>query len=128
MNELAKEEMAYKSAKEWGLPSPDTECWICGNPIYGGETWNAKCHGYQEIEPDEEDRTISKRFIPICTICFQVQITINRDSLHKDNPPNCWKPIKRMFLCNREMTRIAVWEVLDCEPWLKQIQKLPSKE
>ena len=118
--------MTSKTAEEWGLPQPSYDCGVCGKPIYGGETWNSKTHGYQEIEPDEND-TLYQRFIPICTICFQVQITMNKDSLHENPAPNCWKAIKRMFLSNREMTRIAVWEVLPEKPWLKQIQKLPPK-
>lgn len=30
--------LIQKSAKEWELPSGETECWICGKQIYGGET------------------------------------------------------------------------------------------
>ena len=116
------EKVLSKTAEELGLPKRSSfygvDCWICGHRLYSGRE---KIHGIQEVE------TTNKigRFQEICSVCFQVQMTLNSDSLHEGC--NSVDPIVRMFLCEPDMKRIAVWEVLDHEPWLKQIQKLPKK-
>ena len=126
--------MLNKTAKEWGLPLRqtyyDVDCWSCGHLLYSGKE---KCHGIQETAKPYTHETVEEwqkfsRFQELCSVCLQVQLGINKDSLHQEDSPNCGRPIKRIFLCNRDMTRIAVWEVLNREPWLKQVQKLPEKE
>jgi len=108
----------YKTAEEWGLPlHHSNECWICGHRIYSDRQ---RAHGFQELMRGD--------IWEICSVCLQVQAGINKDCLHKEDAPNSVGPVKRLFLCDPDMNRIAVWEVLDHEPWLKQIQELPSKE
>jgi len=109
---------SLKSAKEWGLPSSGFgECWICGHETYEGRE---KCHGYQELV----DGTI----MLVCSTCFQVQMSINKDSLGQPKGVNsCGLAIKRIFLCNSGQTRISVWEILQEKPWAKQVQQLPKR-
>jgi len=102
------------SAKELGLPSSGFgECWICAHNTYEGRE---KCHGYQELS----DGTM----MLICSTCFQVQMSINRDCLGKAEGVNsCGLAVKRMFLCNPEQTRTTVWEILQSEPWARKLKE-----
>jgi len=88
------------------------ECWICGHETYEGRE---RCHGFQET-PDGELQLI-------CSTCFQVQCTINKDSLHK---PDCnGSPFVRMYLMDATKPRKVVgYRVLDCEPWLEKIGEM----
>jgi hypothetical protein len=114
----------YKSYEEWGLPPFDNECYICGHSTMSN---GQKFIGFQEIEPDPDDKTIYARFHPICSICAQVQLVANKEYLHcEKDTPNCWKPIKRIFLCHFDRVHLSVYEVLDNEPWVKMVQS--SKE
>jgi len=122
-----------KTAEEWGLAIRQSyyniECWICGHLLYSE---NQKCHGIQESKGPRNFETKEEwekhgRFQEICSVCLQIQI-FNKEFLHKEDAPNCVGGVKRLFLCDPDMKRIAVWEVLDHEPWLEKIQKLPPKE
>jgi hypothetical protein len=110
--------------KEWGMPDfpSDNECWICGHSLFT----KANFIGVMEIEPEPNNPCLYDRFLHICPICAQVQLLANTEVLHKENPPNCHKPIKRMFLVKLDKIHITAWEVLDKEPWLKVLQD--SKE
>jgi len=57
-------------------------------------------------------------------------LTVNKDYLHigselGEKPMG--GPYKKMYLVNRE-GHVAIWEVLDHDPWLNQIQRIPQKE
>jgi len=100
----------YKTAKELGLYLGDFECWICGHNVY--ETGRERCHGFQETPNGEKQL--------ICTTCFQVQCTINRDCLHKEGCNG--SPFVRMYLVSSDEKKVTIWKVLGQEPWLKMIQ------
>jgi len=89
------------------------ECWICGNGTYNH---SERCHGFQETPEGE--------FQLICSICFQVQCTINKDSLHG---PDCnGSPFVRMYLVNADAKprKVVGYCVLDHEPWLEKFGEL----
>jgi len=54
----------------------------------------------------------------ICSICLQVEVTINKDSLFK-------RGFRRLFFGNMDATRETAkyeYQVLAKEPWLKQVK------
>ena len=60
--------------------------------------------------------------LSICSICLQVQVTINKDSLFEQG-------YRKLFFGNMDATMKTAkygYEVLAEDPWLKQIR--PNKE
>jgi len=115
----------YKTAQELGLPWPPRgDCWTCGFSLMPFE---AKCYGVGElVEPAHTGET----FIPVCSTCFTVMVTMNKDYLYKGSYTGekpMGGPYKRMYLVDRGGLRVAIWEVIGHEPWLKQTQVLPPK-
>jgi hypothetical protein len=101
---MSQEERLKKVLERDGLG----ECRICGHQTYEGRE---KCHGFQET-PNGELQLI-------CSIYFQVQCTINKDSLHGSECNG--SPFVRMYLVNpNEPRKVVSYKVLDCEPWLEK--------
>ncbi len=112
------------SGSEPEVPTPPSlsfsgECWTCGFSLI---PHNAKCYGVAE-EPDGTK-------VPVCSTCFQIMVSMNREFLHVGD----WSegkpmggPYTKMYLVGLD-GRVAIWKVLNHDPWLEQIQKLPLKE
>jgi hypothetical protein len=110
---------SYKTAKDLGLPQPLGECWTCGFSLLPHQ---AKCYGVAE-EPDGT-------FVPVCAVCFQVMTIMNRELLHEGDwlgEKPMGGPYIKMYLVGLD-GRVAIWKVLDHEPWLEQIQKRKEVE
>jgi hypothetical protein len=99
----------YQTAEVLGLSLGDFECYICGRNVYEG---TEKCHGFQETPEGQKQL--------LCSTCFQVQCTINKDSLHKKGCNG--SPFVRMYLVSSDQKKVAIWKVLDHKPWLEMIQ------
>jgi len=107
---MSEEENLRKVLERDGLG----ECWICGHQTYEG---NERCHGFQET-PDGEMQLI-------CSTCFQVQCTINKDELHG---PNCnGSPFIRMYLVGTQPRKVTGYHVLAQEPWLEKFGEVDAK-
>ena len=112
---MSEEKGSVEKLREYKDLIFSDECWVCGFSLIPP---NAKCYGVAE-EPNGQ-------LVPVCGICLQVMVTMNRPYLHVgDNlgEKPMGGPYVKMYLVGLD-GRVAIWRVLDHEPWLEQIQKL----
>ena len=116
----------YKTAQELGLPWPPRgECDTCGFSLM---PHSAKCYGVAELI--ECSGVFPDGFVSVCSTCFTVMVTMNKDYLYRGSYTGekpMGGPYKRMYLVDRSGLRVAIWEVIGHKPWLKQTQVLPPK-
>ncbi len=96
--------------------------YVCGNCGHS-MLWDSDLTGKQK-PLNTQGWLVDKNgeVLKICSICLQVEITINRDSLYK-------RGYRKIFFGNMEATMETAkygYEILPQEPWVNQIR--PKKE